>query len=180
MWRVHPTLYTLQLHDIHVFWKYVNIRHSNIKWKYRWNGRWKICQVWKLGGPWPTWPTLVCQPCKKSPDIGKKIEKLVESCSVGVDAWRHTGVLTFDGNEKGEKKCTYRRIQEHLEQVYKRHFSYGTVIQLCIARNRRRKSARRYYGVAQVTSRRAQKGFEIRLNPNRHWSAALYCNLNIL
>lgn len=64
--------------------------------------------------------------------------------------------------------------------MYQRSFSYGTVIQLCVARNRRRISAKLYHGIAQVTSRRAHKGFEMKLNPDRHWSAAFYGNLNIL
>ena len=50
-------------------------------------------------------------------------------------------------------------------------------MQLCVARNRRRCSAVRYRGVAQVTSRRARKGFQLRYNPDAHWSSALYRNL---
>lgn len=41
---------------------------------------------------------------------------------------------------------------------YKQKFSYGTVVQLCIARNKHRNSAKNYKGVAKVTTRRAQKG----------------------
>ena len=67
----------------------------------------------------------------------------MESCSVGVNEWRRTGVRTFDGNKKVGKKCTYRRIQQHLEEVYNHHFSYGSVVQLCVARNSRRLSAKR-------------------------------------
>ena len=114
------------------------------------------------------------------PDIGSTIEKFVESCNVGADAWRRTGLLTFDGNVKVEKKCTYKRIQNHLESVYKHKFSYGTVVQLCVARNRRRLSSSRYKGVAQVTSRRARKGFMLKFNPDTHWSNALYRSLNVL
>ena len=76
----------------------------------------------------------------KYPDIGDTIEKYVQSCNVGADSWRRTGLLTFDGNRKVNKKCTYKQIQQHLEATYHRHFSYGTVIQLCVARNRRRLS----------------------------------------
>lgn len=60
------------------------------------------------------------------------------------------------------------------------HFGYGTVVQLCIARNRRRKSASWYKGVAQVTSRRARKEFQLKYNPDSHWSCALYRGLNML
>ena len=114
------------------------------------------------------------------PDIGTTIEKYVEDCNIGADAWRRTGMLTFDGNIKVEKKCTYTRIQEHLQSVYHRHFSYGTVVQLCVARNKRRLSAKRYKGVAQVVSRRARKGFMLKYNPDTHWSNTLYRYLNIL
>ena len=71
------------------------------------------------------------------PDIGKEIEDFVSARSVGADAWRRTGVLTFDGNKQVKQKVTYSRIKEHLEQLHKRKFSYGTVVQLCVARNRR-------------------------------------------
>lgn len=94
--------------------------------------------------------------------------------------WRRTGVLTFDGNSTVKQKVTYSRIKSHLEETYKRKFGYGTVVQLCIARNQRCSSAVRYRGVAQVTSRQARKGFQLRYNPDSHWSAALYRNLNFL
>lgn len=84
---------------------------------------------------------------------------------------------TCDGNKKVGKKCTYKRIQQHLEEVYNHHFLYGSVVQICVARNRRRLSAKRYRGLAQVTSHRARKGFQLKLNPDTHWSAALYRNL---
>lgn len=32
------------------------------------------------------------------PDIGKTIEEYVKKCGIGADAWRRTGILTFDGN----------------------------------------------------------------------------------
>ena len=96
---------------------------------------------------------------KDYPEIGMEIEKFVKDCGVGADAWRRTGILTFDGNRKLQKKATFKRIKEHLEQVYQRSFAYGTVVQLCVARNKRRKSAERYQGLANVTQRRARKGF---------------------
>lgn len=75
---------------------------------------------------------------------------------------------------------TFKRSQQHLEEVYHRKFSYGTVIQLCLARNHRRRSAMHYRGIAQVTCRRARKGFCLRYNPDKHWSSALYRVLNHL
>ena len=116
----------------------------------------------------------------KYPDIGETIESFVQNNNVGAEAWRRTGVLTLDGNVKKRQKVTYERIRKHLESVYERKFSYGTVVQLCIARNRRHRSSSRYKGVAKVTTRRARKGFQLQYNPDFHWSNALYCGLNFI
>ena len=35
-----------------------------------------------------------------------------------------------------------------------------------------------YMGIAKVTSRRARKGFNLKFNPDDHWSAAFYTRLN--
>ena len=86
----------------------------------------------------------------------------MQECNVGADAWRRTGILTFDGNIKVKKKATYTRIKEHLEMKYGRPFSYGTAVELCVAHNKRRKASHRYKEVAKVTSRRARKGFVLR------------------
>ena len=117
---------------------------------------------------------------KDYPNIGEVIESYVKERNVGADAWRRTGVLTFDGNTKVKNKVTFNRIREHLQTVYQCKFSYGTVVQLCVARNKRRKSAERYKGVAHVTCRRARKGFQLKYNPDSHWSNALYKGLNLL
>lgn len=114
------------------------------------------------------------------PGIGEAIEAYVSECNVGADAWRRTGILTFDGNVKIREKVTYGRIQQHLQQKYQIRISYGTVVQLCVARNKRRRSAKNYKGVAKVTTRRARKGFEMKYNPDKHWSCALYRNLNLI
>ena len=53
---------------------------------------------------------------------------------MGADAWRRTGVLTFDGNLRVKHKATYGRVRQHLIKVFKRNFAYGTVVELCIAR----------------------------------------------
>ena len=97
----------------------------------------------------------------------------VEDCNIGADAWRRTGVLTFDGNTRVQKKVTYERIRQHLMTVYDEHYSYGSAVKLCVARNHRRRSAQRYKGVAKVNSRRARKGFQLKYNPESHWSSAL-------
>ena len=114
------------------------------------------------------------------PDIGNTIEEFVKQNNVGADQWRRTGVLTFDGNIRNAKRVTYERIRQHLQSVYKRTFSYGTTVQLCVARNKRRKSSARYKGLAQVTTRRARKGFQLRYNPDFHWSCALYRGLQYI
>ena len=79
-------------------------------------------------------------------------------------------MLTFDGNVRVKKKVTFKRIKEHLQSVYGEEISYGTIVQLCVARNKRDCSAKIYWGVAKVTSRRARKGFSIKYNPDTHWS----------
>ena len=40
-------------------------------------------------------------------DIGQAIETFVPESNVGADAWRRTGVLTFDGNLRIKQKVTY-------------------------------------------------------------------------
>lgn len=114
------------------------------------------------------------------PNIGKVIEDFVSDHNIGADSWRRTGVLTFDGNTRLPQKVTYERIRHHLIKVYNRHFSYGSVVQLCVARNKRRCSSKCYRGVAKVTTQRARKGFNLRFNPDTHWSAAFYKGLNEL
>ena len=123
-------------------------------------------------------PKRVGRVLRDFPDIGKEIEQFVQSRRVGADAWRRTGILTFDGNIKQGQKVTFKRIKEHLEKKYKTTFSYGTIVQLCVVRNKRRLSAKRYKGVARITCRRARKGFSLRFNPDAHWSCSLYKGLN--
>ena len=113
------------------------------------------------------------------PDIGSVIENFVTEHNVGADTWHRTGVLTFDGNGNLKQKVTYKKIQSHLQKVYSRKFAYGTVVELGIARNKRR-SSKCYRGLAKVTSRCARKGFCLRFNPDSHWSASFYKSLNKL
>ena len=84
----------------------------------------------------------------KCSDIGKVIEDFVSASNVGADAWRQTGVLTFDGNTRLPQKVTYERIRKHVQNVYKCKISYGTIVQLCVATNKRHLSSQRYKGVA--------------------------------
>ena len=112
--------------------------------------------------------------------IGEVIEQYVQDHNVGADAWRRTGILTFDGNANIKCKVTYNKIKNHLEKVFGRTFGYGTVVELCVPRNKRRKTSKRYRGLAKVTTRRARKGFCLRFNPDAHWSASFYKGLNQL
>ena len=125
-------------------------------------------------------PNKVCNILTRFPNIGKDIEEFVRDKKVGADQWRRTGVLTFSGNLKRGPKVTYQRIQKHLEEKYHTKISYGTTVQLCVARNKRRISAKRYRGVAKVTCRRARKGFTIKLNPDSHFCNAMYRNLDYI
>ena len=59
-------------------------------------------------------------------------------------------------------------------------FAYGTVVELCVAQNQRRRSSKRYRSLAKVTTRRTRKGFTLRFNPDSHWSASFYKALNQL
>ena len=117
---------------------------------------------------------------QKFPNIGETVQRFVEEHKVGADAWRRTGVLTFDGNTKLKDKVMYEKICHNLQDTYHYKFSYGTVIQLCVPRNKRGRSAKRYMGIAKVTSRRARKGFNLKFNPDDHWSAVFYTGLNKL
>ena len=65
---------------------------------------------------------------KKYPDIGDTIETFVRDNNIGAEAWRRTGMLTFDGNVKKKQKVTYERKREHLGSVYQRKFSYRTTV----------------------------------------------------
>ena len=123
-------------------------------------------------------PKRVGRVLRDFPDIGKEIENFVQSKRVGADAWRRTGILTFDGNLKQGQKVTYKRIKQHLEDKYNTTFSYGTIVQLSVVKNKRRLSAKRYKGVARINCRRARKGFSLRFNPDAHWSCSLYKGLD--
>ena len=79
--------------------------------------------------------------------------------------------------KKTGPKASFRSIQQHLEEKYKRKIGYGTIVQLCVVRNKRRLSAKRYKGVAKVTCRRARKGFQLKLNVDAHYSCAMYKGL---
>lgn len=71
-------------------------------------------------------------------NVGIEIELFVQYHNIGVDAWRHTGMLTFDGNVKlGNKVKDSRTCWKH----FNRKVSYGSIVELCVPR---RCSAKRY------------------------------------
>ena len=126
-------------------------------------------------------PKKVSTIVTKYPDIGKKMEDFVQKHRVGADQWRRTGVFTFASNKNSTgPKVTYKRMQEHLQKEYGISISYGTVVQLCAVRNKRRISAQRYQGVAAITCRRARKGFDVKFNPDSRWSYCFYKGLDML
>ena len=51
----------------------------------------------------------------RHPDIGKVMEKYAKDCDSGADRWRRLGTVTFGGDQKKEKRLTYRRLQQYLE-----------------------------------------------------------------
>ena len=114
------------------------------------------------------------------PDIGDVIESIVQESDIGADSWRRTGVYTFTGDQKKTKRITFSKIQEKLQNHYCAHFSYGSVVQLCVCRHRRRLSSKRYKGVANVRYQRARKSFTLKFNPDFKWSRSLYKLLNQL
>jgi hypothetical protein len=117
-------------------------------------------------------PPKVSKTVKKYPDIGKVIEDFARERRIGADSW--TGLLTFSGNIKHGPKLTYKRIKAHLEERYGTKFGYGTVVQLCSVHNKRKLSRKRYWGAAQIVSRRARKGFNVKLNVDAKWSCSMY------
>ena len=125
-------------------------------------------------------PKRVSKTVLKYPNIGKDIEKFARNNRIGADSWRRTGVLTFSGDVKRGPKQTYKRIQAHLQEKYGVPFGYGTVVQLCCVNNKRKLSAKRYFGAAKIVSKRARKGFSVKLNVDPHWSCALYKGLDFL
>ena len=125
-------------------------------------------------------PKRVSKTLLKYPHIGADIEAYARENRIGADSWRRTGVLSFTGNVRRGPKITYNRIKAHLEKKYSTKFGYGTIVQLCCAKNKRKLSAQRYFCAAKIVSQRARKGFSIKLNIDAHWSCAFYKALDYL
>ena len=80
-----------------------------------------------------------------------------------------------DGNGKINKKMTFKRVKKHLEEKYKRKFSFVTVVSLGQLHNKRRKSAARYKCLANVVRKRARKGFKCTLHPRWTLKSRFIC-----
>lgn len=117
---------------------------------------------------------------KRHPDIGEVMEKIVSDADVGADKWRRTGVYTFSGDMKKEKRITFKTLTEKLNEHYKEKISYGTVVQLCVARNKRKLSSKRYKGIANIKYQKARKGFNLKFNCDAKWSRSFYKSLDQL
>ena len=68
---------------------------------------------------------------KRPPDIGEVMEKMVAEVDVGADKWWRTGVYTFSGDIKKEKRITFKSLAEKPSDHYGEKISYSTVVQLC-------------------------------------------------
>lgn len=113
----------------------------------------------------------------KYPNIGKDIAR---ENRIGAHSWRRTGLLTFSGNVRKGPKLTYNRTRTYLQDKYNTKFSYGTIVQLCCARNKILLSAKQYWGAASIVSRKARKGFNVKLNVDTHWSCSFNKTLDFV
>ena len=133
-------------------------------------------------------PKKVSKTLRRFPNIAKDIELFAKQNRIWADSRRRTRMLTFSGNSrKGPKltymrtgmltfsgnfrkgpKLTYMRIKKHLEDKYGTKFGYGTIVQLCCSKNKRHLSSKRYWNAARIMSRRARKGFNVKLNIDAH------------
>ena len=117
---------------------------------------------------------------RRHPKIGQVIEERAKACDVGADQWRRSAHLTFIADKKIEKRLTYRRLQTYLQDFYKEKISIGTVVELTAKRHKRWRSSQRYKEAAQLRFRKATKGFNLKLQPDDHWSRSMYCQLEML
>ena len=108
------------------------------------------------------------------PDISSVIEEMVENADIGADRWRRTGVYTFTGDPKKEKRMTFRLLQKMLSDHYGTSISYGTVIELCLPQRKGTFASRRYKSVVNIRYQRARKAFSLKFNPDAKWSRSFY------
>ena len=81
---------------------------------------------------------------------------------------------------KKRAQSNLRRIRKYVNDKYNAKIGYGTIVQLCTVRNKRKLSEARYPSVARVTPHRARKGFVIKLNPDAHDRTSMYEGLDLI
>ena len=125
---------------------------------------------------------------RRFPDIGQVVERFCRKSQIGADTHRRTGhlVLVQGPGEKG-KHLTFPILHEALKEHYKeaiaesnQSISLSSVKRLCCARNARRRSSTWYLGWANMVSRAANKGFNLKQNVDDHWNNAMYRGLDML
>ena len=97
---------------------------------------------------------------RRYPDIGDTIEAICAGLGVGADAKRRDGTIRLNlaqSKMDGSKHVGFTRIKLELEQQFGYVVSYGAVIELGMARNRRHKSAARYKEEVALKMRRNVK-----------------------
>lgn len=117
---------------------------------------------------------------KECPDIGQTTENHVKSAGAGAGSWRRTGASRLMVIIKCRRNQRLAASKSIWKMVYSSKFAYGTVVELCVATNKRRKPSIRYRGLARVKCRRARKGFTMKYNLDQHWSAAFHRGLDAL
>lgn len=135
---------------------------------------------------------LTCNPSSRTAwqtldrfgDICEQLEKIIRESQVGADKWRRTGMLTIETNGTAIGQAftftsAHRKLLEHYG-VTKKDLSLSTVKRICVARNKRHRSRTWYTGQLAAVCRRPRKGFDVKFNPDKHYSSAMYCMLDFL
>ena len=68
---------------------------------------------------------------------------------------------------------SFRRLRECVLKEIGEPISHGTLVELCVPRNKRSRSSLRYKSAANIVSKRACKGFDIKVNRDEKWSKSL-------
>lgn len=87
--------------------------------------------------------------------------------------------MTWERKRVGQR-ITFEKLRDRISAKINEPRSHGTMVELCVPRNRRHRSSSRYKSVANVVSKRARNGFDIELNIDEKWSNSLYASLNAL
>lgn len=98
-------------------------------------------------------PKRISSILKVFPNIGSDIEQYVRSRRCGADAWRRTGVTTFDGHRKRWPNVSFERIQDHLRKTYNMD-KIGGCCSVMHSKKQKKLSAQRYKGDMQVVTER--------------------------